>query len=40
MYREIGFVDSGSIVTYAEPTRKTDVQEKTESRLAESILIL
>lgn len=40
MYRDIGFVDSGSIVSYAEPIRKTDPQEKTESRLAESILIL
>jgi hypothetical protein len=40
MYRDIGFVDSGSIVTYAEPSRKMETQEKSDNRLAESILIL
>jgi hypothetical protein len=40
MYREIGFIDSGSIVTYTEPLRKSETQERPILNITESILIL
>ena len=40
MYRDIGFIDSGSIVTYTEPLRKSETQERPQVSITESILIL
>lgn len=40
LYREIGFVDSSSIVTYAEQAHLASQQEETDDSLAQSVLVV
>lgn len=40
LYRELGFVDSGSIVSYAEVKQTSKRQEGSDDTLAQSILVL
>ncbi len=40
LYREIGFVDSSSIVTYAEQAHLASRQEETDDSLAQSVLVV